>query len=218
MILQCSECNARYVVPDSAIGADGRTVRCANCKHSWFQAGSPTAAEAEILSELDRTLDAINARPKPIPPGSNLPARRREPTPGGLKAGVLTLLAASLALAALWQKPAWLGFTPSTGMIVDALTLTRLEQEKPPSYEISGRIINTTGGESPVPSLRVTLVDENGVAQQQSWDFPGGGNMLEAGAEIPFATGKLDIYAPQATRFVVELGNSLELALRRKPE
>jgi predicted Zn finger-like uncharacterized protein len=53
MILECNQCRTRYLVPDSAIGADGRTVRCASCKHSWFQA--PVAA-------LDLTTRACGER------------------------------------------------------------------------------------------------------------------------------------------------------------
>ena len=40
MIISCPACTTRYVVPDSAIPAEGRTVRCAKCRHSWFQEGA----------------------------------------------------------------------------------------------------------------------------------------------------------------------------------
>lgn len=43
MIIACPACATRYVVPDSAIGVDGRTVRCAKCRHSWFQDGPEVA-------------------------------------------------------------------------------------------------------------------------------------------------------------------------------
>jgi predicted Zn finger-like uncharacterized protein len=70
MILECSQCRTRYLVPDSAIGADGRTVRCASCKHSWFQA-------PEILDLSTRAAPAPPA-PKPIP---HYPAAAPEPAP-----------------------------------------------------------------------------------------------------------------------------------------
>jgi predicted Zn finger-like uncharacterized protein len=45
MLLVCPACRTRYVVPDSAIGVNGRQVRCANCKESWYQDGPTLAVE-----------------------------------------------------------------------------------------------------------------------------------------------------------------------------
>ncbi len=49
MILICPECATRYLVPDEAIGVTGRQVRCASCKHSWFQEGIALPAREQKL-------------------------------------------------------------------------------------------------------------------------------------------------------------------------
>ncbi|KYC30039.1 hypothetical protein A0J57_22825 [Sphingobium sp. 22B] len=50
MILVCPNCATRYIVPDSAVGPNGRQVRCAACKHSWFQEGAALAPREEALT------------------------------------------------------------------------------------------------------------------------------------------------------------------------
>lgn len=42
MQITCPACETRFSVPDKALGADGRTLKCARCGHKWFQ--SPVVA------------------------------------------------------------------------------------------------------------------------------------------------------------------------------
>lgn len=60
MIIACPSCATRYVVPDSAIGVEGRTVRCAKCRQSWFQSGAEQPAPPRPASA-------------PVPPASGSP-------------------------------------------------------------------------------------------------------------------------------------------------
>ena len=37
MILNCNSCEKKFVVPDSAIGKEGRLVQCSSCGNKWKQ-------------------------------------------------------------------------------------------------------------------------------------------------------------------------------------
>jgi predicted Zn finger-like uncharacterized protein len=68
MIIACPACSTRYVVPDSAIGVEGRTVRCAKCRHSWFQAGP------DVVPRDDAPAPDVAPRPAPPPEPAPAPA------------------------------------------------------------------------------------------------------------------------------------------------
>ncbi|MBL8536105.1 MAG: zinc-ribbon domain-containing protein [Hyphomonadaceae bacterium] len=64
MILTCTSCTTRYYADDAAIGAAGRTVRCAACGFSWF---------AEPQLELKTTAETTS---RGAEPSSNEPLTR----------------------------------------------------------------------------------------------------------------------------------------------
>ncbi len=213
MILQCPECNARYLVPDTAVKG-GRHVRCAKCGNSWF--AKPPKRDDGVLGDLDKLLDEINARPKGLAKGANLPALRGQASKMQ-KLTTLGAFAGAVVMSLAAFHPAFLTLTPSKGLVLSEVGFSKVSEGDKQSYEISGKISNLTGRIIPVPNLRVTLVDDDGKSLQY-WDF-GSGNEPAIGPwnKLPFNTGDLEARSPRGTRFVVEIGSSLELPLRGKP-
>ncbi len=101
MIIACPACATRYVVPDSAIGIEGRTVRCAKCKHSWFQDGPdadrlaavqdipapspapPAPPPAPAKASPPRTSAAVYTDPAVVDRGNQVPAAEEMPPRDG---------------------------------------------------------------------------------------------------------------------------------------
>ncbi len=54
MILTCNSCSKKFVVPDSAISASGRTVQCGSCGNKWKQFPINVVKNTETISSIPK--------------------------------------------------------------------------------------------------------------------------------------------------------------------
>lgn len=213
MILTCPQCQSQYNVDAAQIGAAGRTVRCAGCGHSWFQAAEKSAAEAisTLLQADDKTLAAAVAAQAQQARGKS-PAARPDPSlpvvthnPLGVGAtafGALTfLLCVSVTLLGAfvlkdpvvrrWPAASLLYRTigvevpaPGEGLRFSELKAERKAGDEGRALVVSGKITNMTEGDIDYPAIYATIRDEKGAVVRQ-WTLKPSLDRLSAGEVSP---------------------------------
>jgi len=200
MILTCPSCSTRYLADAASFQPAGRTVRCANCGHSWFQE-PPKDAPKKVLLDT----------PSPGPSGTlALDDTPQLKSDGGRVMrwakrlsgwAVLILALAALAIGAYqyrveivrgWPQAASLYKSLGVDLNVRGLEFRNVQSSFTTQaglrvLEIKGDIVNISETSQPIPRVRVTLRDEN-EKPLYSWTFAVSQTRLGSSAATGFET------------------------------
>lgn len=187
MILTCPECATSYSVPDEALGAKGRRVRCQSCGHQWMAtpddplvlAADPVVAPADA-AEPSLAPESLADTPAPeLPKAFRARAEqqrrvRRAATHGAMWAGLASVFVAILGAAWLFRVDvvelfprtaaayAALGAPVNpVGLDFEALS-ARPTLRDPSKVLVSGALRNVRDREVTAPPVRVALLDADG--------------------------------------------------------
>lgn len=228
MILECTECDTRYLVPDSAVGPDGRTVRCANCGYSWFQAGAELPVPPPLIAPVPPRLEPESAFPVETP---NLPAViRLVPVPRALRTATMILFAIALCLSPLTFRKSILGSHPELAFLFErigiyytsgvaladiALVKTPLEG-KGVHVVLHCSVINESSSNRNMPEVIVTQFDSDGEIISKSPSLTQTGANLAGGMVQPCKPYAFDLTDDSVDRLQVNLVDPFDNRFRQQ--
>jgi predicted Zn finger-like uncharacterized protein len=217
MILECPECSTRYLVPDSAIGAEGRTVRCAKCRHSWFQEPAPLelpAEDTDIVGEAPvATATPVDAGPaSPVGFDALAPRQPRRGRRNPVRRNTFLAFAAGLLLLVAIAAILWLG-TPTIGaklglpigstespLRIKTNPIERRALENGSElFAVSGQVTNPSSERQRVPDIHAELRDAR-CRLVFGWTITPQVRTVAPGGTVDFNSAKLDV--PSSSKII----------------
>ncbi len=180
MILTCPSCATRYIAHEESLGAKGRLVRCATCRHTWRARASDVSEGPDEEASLAEALDAhedevlsehdISFPDRPLAPGApNMRANLIAWASAG--AAVLTLMTLAVLfrveVVSIWPNTASAyaaaGFTVTAeGLVFENVAAAPGYHDGEPTLTITAAVRNTSGRVREVPPVWIGLFDQDG--------------------------------------------------------
>jgi predicted Zn finger-like uncharacterized protein len=201
MKLACPACATRYLVDPRALGAAGRKVRCARCKHVWFAAPPEGAIPVGLVEPAPPAVPPSRELP---PPRFQLPAVPPPRRPAWLVAGWAGLAAAVLlavALLTIFQDALFIARErPGAGL---DFRNVRADGEK--ELVIEGEVVNTTLVSRVVPPFKAVVAADGREVAATRFEAgqrelpPGGTARFRATLPRPAGTAELRLQVDQGS-------------------
>jgi predicted Zn finger-like uncharacterized protein len=233
MILTCPSCRTRYRTDSVHFKPPGRDVRCAKCGEAWFQQSPEWGLQTEPEPVIAAASDSGKGFAPELLEGIAAFRMKQGAVSGedGVRSLGLAKFAAWIALiisiagigwvfvqyrqtiVELWPQSAALYATlglpaNASGISITDVAYRQNVENGLPVLLVSGKLVNVTDRELPVPQIRVILFDD-AKRELYQWTFDCGIASLKPGAESPFVT-RLSSPPPAARNLNVRFAESGE--------
>jgi hypothetical protein len=197
------------------LGSDGRLVKCAKCGHKWREyppedtpkqitetvALAAAAPPAGVAEEGGLSIEEMSRQARSSSPTGAAPGKSRVNWAGW---GLLLVIVGGVVAGGYYGRDHIVQFVPATAKMYQALQLdvatanmlgleirdlqtTSVMEDGVVRLTVTGKVVNVTGSERPVPRVAIQLMDSQG-NHVYSWSARIDRQMVEPWGSVEFSS------------------------------